>query len=68
MFKPLSGLSRNAEWCGSLSRLNKTLFLMLIDSAGCAVSHGLGKTSVNITSNFIGPNQYMLPACNPCSF
>jgi hypothetical protein len=42
---------------GSLSRLNGSLFLMLLDSAFRAVSLNPGKPIFNIVSNFIRPNQ-----------
>lgn len=57
MFEPMKCFLRRHEWGGSLGRLNRTLFLMLIDSASRAVSHGMGKPTFNTPSNFIRPNQ-----------
>jgi hypothetical protein len=57
MFEPVKYFSRRPEWVSLLSRLNRTLFLMAIDSASRAASHSPGKPAFNTTSNFIGPNQ-----------
>lgn len=40
-----------------LSRLNRTLFLMLIDSTSLAAPRSPGNPVFNITSNFFRPNQ-----------
>jgi len=42
---------------GSLSRLNRALFLMVIDSVFLAIAHSPNKLNLNATSNFIWPNQ-----------
>jgi len=57
MFEPVKYFSHRPEWVGPLSRLNRTLFLMAIDSASRSSSHSPGKPTFNTTSNFIGPNQ-----------
>jgi hypothetical protein len=57
MFEAIKCFSCCPEWGGSLSRLNRTLFLMVIDSASHAVSHRAGKLTFNTASNLIRPNQ-----------
>ena len=57
MFEPVKCFLRRLEWVSPLSRLNRTLFLMLIDSASRTASHYRGKSAFNITSNIIRPNQ-----------
>ena len=51
MFEMAKCISRRPEWAGSLSRLNRTLFLMLIDSASRAASHCPGKLNLSASSN-----------------
>jgi hypothetical protein len=57
MFEPVKRFLRRLEWTRPLSRLNRTLFLMVIDSASRTVLLQPGKSAFNITSNFIRPNQ-----------
>jgi len=57
MFETSWCFSRHPALTGSLARLNRTLFLMLIDSASFAATHGPSKLSLDATSNFIWPNQ-----------
>jgi hypothetical protein len=57
MFEPVKCFLRCLESLSSWGRLNKTLFLMLIDSSSRTVSHSRGKSAFNIASNFIRPNQ-----------
>jgi hypothetical protein len=57
MFGPKKCFSPRPEWGGSLGRINRTLFLMVIDAASRTGSHNPSKPSFNITSNFIRPNQ-----------
>ncbi len=57
MFEPVKCFSRCLESVSSWGRLNRTLFLMLIDSSSRTISHSWGKSAFNITSNFIRPNQ-----------
>lgn len=57
MFELVIYFLRRLEWVSPLSRLNRTLFLMLIDSASRTASHNRGKSAFNISSNFIRPNQ-----------
>jgi hypothetical protein len=57
MFEPLDVFHVFPGLVCPLGRLNKTLFLMLIDSASRAVSSPLGKPGFCATSNFIRPNQ-----------
>jgi hypothetical protein len=57
MFEPALYFSRHPALTGSLARLNRTLFLMVIDSASLAATHSPSKLNLNATSNFIWPNQ-----------
>ena len=57
MFEPVKCFSRRLEWIRLLSRLNRTLFLMVIDSVSRTVLYNRDKSAFNITSNFIRPNQ-----------
>jgi hypothetical protein len=56
-FEPAQYFSRHPALTGTLSRLDKTLLLMAIDSASRTVSPSLGTPAFNATSNFIRPNQ-----------
>jgi len=57
MFQSIPYVPRRLEWLSPLSRLNRTLFLMVIDSAFRTASHNRDKSTFNTTSNFIRPNQ-----------
>ena len=57
MFEPVKCFLRYLDSVSSLSRLNRTLFLMIIDSASRTVSHNRGKSAFNTTANFSWPNQ-----------
>jgi hypothetical protein len=57
MFEPALYFSRHPALTGSLARLNRTLFLMAIDSASLAATHSPSKLNLNATSNFTWPNQ-----------
>ena len=57
MFESVKCFLRYLESVSSWNRLNRTLFLMVIDSSSRAVSQSRGKSAFNITSNFIRPNQ-----------
>jgi hypothetical protein len=57
MFEPVKCFSRRLEWTRPLNRLNRALFLMVIDSASRTALYSWGKSAFNITSNFIRPNQ-----------
>jgi hypothetical protein len=57
MFESMKYFLRRHEWGGSLGRLNRTLFLMVIDSASRDALHGTGKPTFNTPSNVIRPNQ-----------
>jgi len=57
MFEPALYFSRHPALTGSLARLDRTLFSMLIDSASRAAAHSPGKPNLDATSNFIWPNQ-----------
>jgi hypothetical protein len=57
MFEPVKYFSRRLEWTRPLSRLNRALFLMVIDSVYRTVLYSRGKSAFNITSNFIRSNQ-----------
>jgi VanZ family protein len=60
MFEPVKYFSHRPEWVSSLSRLNRTLFLMVIDSVSRFVSHSPGKPTFNTPSDFIGPDQKLI--------
>jgi hypothetical protein len=57
MFEPALYFSRHPALTGSLVRLNRTLFLMLVDPASLAAAHSPGKLNFNTASSFIWPNQ-----------
>ena len=57
MSKPVECFLRCLESVSSWSHRNKTLLLMVIDSSSRTVSHSRGKSTFNITSNFIRPNR-----------
>ncbi len=57
MFEPVKCFLRCLESVSSWGRLNRMLFLMVIDSSSRTVPHSRGKSAFNITSNFIRPNQ-----------
>jgi hypothetical protein len=57
MFEPAPYFSRHSALTGSLAHLNRTLFLMVIDSASFAATHSPSKLNLNDTSDFIWPNQ-----------
>jgi hypothetical protein len=46
-----------AGWIWPLSRLDRALFSMLIDSAAWVVPPSIDGAGFNATSNFIRPNQ-----------
>jgi len=57
MFEPALYFSRRPALTGSLARLNRTLLLMVIDSASLAATHSPSKLNLDAISNFIWPNQ-----------
>ncbi len=57
MFEPVKFFLWCLESLSSWGHLNRTLFLMVIDSSSRTVSHSGDKSAFNITSNFIRPNQ-----------
>jgi len=57
MFEPALYFSPYPALTGSLGRLNRTLFLTVIDSASRAAAHGPIKPNLEAASNFIWPNQ-----------
>lgn len=57
MLESVKCFLRRLEWVCPWSRLNRTLFLRVIDSVSRTASHSRGKAIFNITSNFISPNQ-----------
>jgi len=57
MFEPIQYVPRCPGWLSPLRRLNRTLFLMVIDPTFRTASHYRDKSTFNTTSNFIRPNQ-----------